>query len=244
MPSISVIVPVRNEAAVDRAHPARRCSRRTSPRAVRGDRRRRRIDRRDRAHRPPAPGRVRQPEARVQRGPVLLRGPQHGDPARHEGRGRGRGWPLPHSGPQLPPKNLSAAFDASGADCLGRPAAARRARPDAVPARRRASRGAAGSGTTRARTSTPISPSSCRRRARPSRTREACSTASGLFDEAFDACEDVEFNERVHAAGLTCYFTPSVKIVYEPRKSLARCSTSYRVTVLAGRSSRSSTRDR
>ena len=41
----------------------------------------------------------------------------------------------------------------------------------------------------------------------------------GLFDEAFDACEDVEFNERVHAAGLTCYFTPSVKIVYEPRAS-------------------------
>ena len=39
----------------------------------------------------------------------------------------------------------------------------------------------------------------------------------GLFDEAFDACEDVEFNERVHAAGLTCYFTPAVKIVYEPR---------------------------
>ncbi|MBP3959307.1 glycosyltransferase family 2 protein [Gemmata sp. G18] len=39
----------------------------------------------------------------------------------------------------------------------------------------------------------------------------------GLFDQEFDACEDVEFNERVHAAGLTCYFTPEVKIVYEPR---------------------------
>ncbi len=42
----------------------------------------------------------------------------------------------------------------------------------------------------------------------------------GLFDEAFDACEDVEFNERVHAAGLTCYFTPAVKIVYEPRSNV------------------------
>lgn len=41
----------------------------------------------------------------------------------------------------------------------------------------------------------------------------------GLFDQEFDACEDVEFNERVHAAGLTCYFTPTVKIVYEPRSS-------------------------
>lgn len=39
----------------------------------------------------------------------------------------------------------------------------------------------------------------------------------GLFDEAFDACEDVEFNQRVDAAGLTCYFTPTVKVVYHPR---------------------------
>ena len=43
----------------------------------------------------------------------------------------------------------------------------------------------------------------------------------GLFDEAFDACEDVEFNERVDAAGLTCYFTPAAKIVYEPRRGFS-----------------------
>lgn len=42
----------------------------------------------------------------------------------------------------------------------------------------------------------------------------------GLFDERFDACEDVEFNTRVHAAGLTCYFTPAVKLVYHPRATL------------------------
>jgi GT2 family glycosyltransferase len=42
---------------------------------------------------------------------------------------------------------------------------------------------------------------------------------AGLFDEAFDACEDVEFNQRVDAAGLTCYFTPAVKVVYHPRAS-------------------------
>lgn len=41
----------------------------------------------------------------------------------------------------------------------------------------------------------------------------------GLFDERFDACEDVEFNHRVEAAGLTCYFTPAVKVVYHPRSS-------------------------
>jgi glycosyltransferase involved in cell wall biosynthesis len=42
----------------------------------------------------------------------------------------------------------------------------------------------------------------------------------GLFDQSFDACEDVEFNQRVHSAGLTCYFTTSVKVVYNPRGSL------------------------
>jgi len=41
----------------------------------------------------------------------------------------------------------------------------------------------------------------------------------GLFDPRFDACEDVEFNQRVHDAGLSCYFTPTVKIVYHPRKT-------------------------
>jgi succinoglycan biosynthesis protein ExoA len=42
----------------------------------------------------------------------------------------------------------------------------------------------------------------------------------GFFDEAFDACEDVEFNERIDAAGLTCYFTPAIKVVYEPRRDV------------------------
>jgi succinoglycan biosynthesis protein ExoA len=42
----------------------------------------------------------------------------------------------------------------------------------------------------------------------------------GLFDEAFDACEDVELNHRVARAGLRCYFTPQVKVHYFPRQSL------------------------
>lgn len=41
----------------------------------------------------------------------------------------------------------------------------------------------------------------------------------GMFDEKFDACEDVEFNHRVHAAGLTCYFAPALKVIYHPRKT-------------------------
>src|SRR5262249_10983874 len=42
----------------------------------------------------------------------------------------------------------------------------------------------------------------------------------GLFDESFDACEDVEFNHRVDRAGLRCFFTPRVAARYVPRASL------------------------
>jgi succinoglycan biosynthesis protein ExoA len=44
----------------------------------------------------------------------------------------------------------------------------------------------------------------------------------GEFDESFDACEDVEFNTRVRAAGLTCYFTPATGVEYQPRRTLGR----------------------
>jgi succinoglycan biosynthesis protein ExoA len=42
----------------------------------------------------------------------------------------------------------------------------------------------------------------------------------GLFDERFDACEDVEFNQRADEAGLTCFFTPRVAVHYHPRATL------------------------
>jgi succinoglycan biosynthesis protein ExoA len=42
----------------------------------------------------------------------------------------------------------------------------------------------------------------------------------GLFDEAFDACEDVELNHRVDEAGLKCLFAPSIAAAYVPRSSL------------------------
>lgn len=42
----------------------------------------------------------------------------------------------------------------------------------------------------------------------------------GLFDEQFDACEDVEFNTRVRHAGLTCFFTPAIRVDYQPRGTL------------------------
>ena len=43
----------------------------------------------------------------------------------------------------------------------------------------------------------------------------------GLFDEGFDACEDVELNHRVARAGMRCFFTPRVRVRYHPRQTLA-----------------------
>ena len=42
----------------------------------------------------------------------------------------------------------------------------------------------------------------------------------GLFDESFDAHEDGEFNYRCDRAGLRCYFVPALAINYFPRTSL------------------------
>ena len=42
----------------------------------------------------------------------------------------------------------------------------------------------------------------------------------GVFDESFDACEDVEFNHRIARAGLKCFFSPRVAVRYHPRSSL------------------------
>src|SRR5439155_2553685 len=43
----------------------------------------------------------------------------------------------------------------------------------------------------------------------------------GYFDEAFDACEDVEFNHRLARAGMRCYLAPELAVRYHPRNSLA-----------------------
>jgi succinoglycan biosynthesis protein ExoA len=42
----------------------------------------------------------------------------------------------------------------------------------------------------------------------------------GLFDEAFDAHEDGEFNYRCDQAGMRCYFTPKIAVKYFPRRGL------------------------
>jgi succinoglycan biosynthesis protein ExoA len=44
--------------------------------------------------------------------------------------------------------------------------------------------------------------------------------AVGVFDENFDACEDVEFNHRVAQAGMACFFSPRLTVRYHPRSDL------------------------
>ncbi len=51
--------------------------------------------------------------------------------------------------------------------------------------------------------------------------RRSVFDAVGLFDESFDACEDVEFNHRIDRTGLRCFFTPEVAVHYAPRATLA-----------------------
>lgn len=115
-------------------------------------------------------------------------------------------------------KNLASAFEASGADCLGRP------QPldieNATPFQRAVS--VARSSRLGHNPESDIYSNEAKF-VPPQSTAVAYSrrvfAEVGLFDQEFDACEDVDFNERVHAAGLTCYFTPTVKVVYEPRAS-------------------------
>jgi succinoglycan biosynthesis protein ExoA len=42
----------------------------------------------------------------------------------------------------------------------------------------------------------------------------------GMYDEQFDACEDVEFNYRVFKSGFRSYLSPSLAVYYRPRASL------------------------
>jgi succinoglycan biosynthesis protein ExoA len=46
-------------------------------------------------------------------------------------------------------------------------------------------------------------------------------TRFGGFDESFDAAEDLEFNTRLERAGLQCYTSPALEVLYFPRDSYA-----------------------
>ncbi len=49
--------------------------------------------------------------------------------------------------------------------------------------------------------------------------RRAVFERVGMYDESFDACEDVEFNTRVAASGYKAYTDPRLSVYYQPRNS-------------------------
>ncbi len=49
----------------------------------------------------------------------------------------------------------------------------------------------------------------------------SCFEQLGGYDERFDACEDVEFNHRLAAAGLRAYRHPDLTVAYRPRAGLS-----------------------
>jgi polysaccharide deacetylase family protein (PEP-CTERM system associated) len=116
-------------------------------------------------------------------------------------------------------RDLAHAFSRSGADCLGRP------QPLDVAGATALQRAIAVARSSRLGHH-PASwiYSSDERFVKPQSVgiayRREIFDAVGLFDEDFDACEDVEFNHRIDRAGLRCFFSPKVQVRYHPRSSL------------------------
>ena len=116
-------------------------------------------------------------------------------------------------------REVASAFARSGADCLGRP------QPLDVTGARPLQRAVAAARASRLGHHPASHIYSDREGFVPPQSvavayRRSVFDAVGLFDEAFDACEDVEFNHRVARAGLSCFFTPRVGVRYVPRSSL------------------------
>ena len=111
------------------------------------------------------------------------------------------------------------AFDTSGADCLGRPQPLRtegaNAFQEAVGVARSSWLGHNPDSSIYSDQQRFVAPDNV-----AVAYRRDVFAKVGLFDEQFDACEDVEFNTRVRQAGMTCFFTPAIGVDYQPRSTL------------------------
>lgn len=116
-------------------------------------------------------------------------------------------------------RDLADAFERSGADCIGRPqpldVTGATTLQRAIAAARASRLGHQPESFIYSSTEQLVQPQSVAIAYR----REVFDTI-GLFDENFDACEDVEFNHRVDQAGFRCFFTPRVEARYYPRSTL------------------------
>jgi succinoglycan biosynthesis protein ExoA len=115
--------------------------------------------------------------------------------------------------------DLAGAFERSGADCVGRPQPLHV--PGASPLRQAV---AAARASRLGHHPDSLIYSSSEGFVKPQSVavayRRSVFDRVGLFDESFDACEDVDFNHRLDRAGLRCFFTPRVAVRYHPRDTL------------------------
>ncbi|MGO9112639.1 MAG: glycosyltransferase family 2 protein [Thermoguttaceae bacterium] len=116
-------------------------------------------------------------------------------------------------------QKLAAAFDHSGADCIGRP------QPLDIAGASSLQRAIAAARSSRLGHHPDSFIYSSKEQFVPAISvavayRRAIFERVGYFDESFDACEDVELNHRIDRAGLKCYFTPEVAVHYAPRDTL------------------------
>ncbi len=116
-------------------------------------------------------------------------------------------------------RRLAAAFERSGADCVGRP------QPLDIAGANTLQRAIAAARSSRLGHHPDSFIYSSEERFVAAKSvavayRRKVFDQVGYFDEAFDACEDVEFNHRIDRAGLTCLFTPEVAVHYTPRDTL------------------------
>ncbi len=116
-------------------------------------------------------------------------------------------------------RRLAAAFERSGADCVGRP------QPLDIAGATTLQRAIAAARSSRLGHHPSSFIYSSEERFVPAKSvavayRRKIFDQVGGFDEAFDACEDVEINHRIDRAGLTCFFTPDVAVHYAPRGTL------------------------
>lgn len=117
-------------------------------------------------------------------------------------------------------RHIVDAFEKSGADCLGRPQPLEihHATPlqEAIASARRSWLGHNPSSYIYSSVGQFVPASSV-----AVAYRRSVFETVGLFDERFDACEDVEFNHRIDRAGLHCWFAPELAVHYHPRKSIS-----------------------
>lgn len=118
-------------------------------------------------------------------------------------------------------QELADTFERTGADCIGRP------QPLEIPAPTALQRAIGVARSSRLGHHPASHVFATRERTVPAHSvavayRREVFERVGLFDESFDACEDVELNHRVDLAGLRCVVVPALRVAYHPRATFSR----------------------